>query len=54
MGPYAKVDYNSLYLKIVNSVVSYPPLQSKRGDVEEDLPSFSLSLFALSVWRGGG
>jgi hypothetical protein len=27
MGPYAGIDYNSLYL-IVNSVVTYPPLKN--------------------------
>ncbi len=38
MGPYAGVDYNSLYL-IVNSVVSYPPpLQRVRGGVGKISP----------------
>ncbi len=37
-GPFARVDYYSLYL-IVNSVVSYPPpLQRERGGVEKMSP----------------
>jgi hypothetical protein len=46
MGPYAKVDYNSLHLKIVNAEVSYPPpFQRERSGVGADL-SYGMSTFA--------